>query len=136
MRLGIFGSHFGLILGPKTSPKICRNLVKQMLGFLIPFLKVSALFRCLLAVFLAILRLSWTALDPNKFANMCVFYGFVKAQCLALGSVLGRILALLGRFWAQIVPQNGTQTNPNLVQKVVQNLSNFWSRFWLCFYRF
>ena len=114
MRLGISGPHFGLILGLKTGPKIGKNLFKKWLRFLIPFLKVLELFRCLLAVFLAIPRLSWTALDSKNLEKLHVFFEiFVDAQFWALvrscwrsWAHLGALGPILGSNWPPKLPPN------------------------------
>ena len=48
-------------LGPKIGPKTGKKLIQKWLRFSIPFLYAVELFKCFLAVFLDIPRLSWTA---------------------------------------------------------------------------
>ena len=70
MSVGIAGPILDPILEPTAGPKIGKNLLNTWLRFLIYFLKVLELFRCLLAVFLAIPRLSWMALDSKNIEKL------------------------------------------------------------------
>ena len=121
-----FRTHFRPISGPKTSPKICKNLLTKLLRFFISFLKVLEFFRCLLAVFLAIPRLSWTALDFKNLEKLGDFKVFVDAQFLALArscwrswAHLGALGPILGSNWPPKWPPNwfkcGSKSGPKLV---------------------
>ena len=98
--------------------KICKNLFKNWLHLLIPFLKVLELFRCLLAVFLAIPRLSWTALDPKNLEKLQVFRGLCKCTILGTREVMLAFLGASWRSWAD----SGLKLAPKMTPKLVQNL--------------
>ena len=81
------GVSNSILFGAENWSNNCPNLAKKVVLFLMffLFLKILEFFRCLLAIFLAIPRLSWTALDPENLKKTCYFFEvFVNAAFLAL----------------------------------------------------
>ena len=68
------------------------------------FLQVLELLRCLLAVFLAMPRLYWMALDSKIIKKNMFFKVFVNADFLALGRSCWRSWAYLGAIGAIRAP--------------------------------
>ena len=79
-------------------------------------------------------------LGPQKLKKHVFFQGFCKCTIFGIREVMLGFLGASWRSWAdsglKLTPKNNSQTGPELVQKVVQNWSNFLYCFWLCFYRF
>ena len=105
------------------SPKIASKLVQQIVNIRPSVgsisLKVLELFRCLLAIFLRILRLSWTALDPKNLKDNSVS-SFLQMQVFGAMKLL---MALLGPSWADLVPKWVPKMSLKVVQKLVQQMT-------------
>ena len=95
--------------------KLAKKRIQKWFRFFV--LYAVELFKCFLAVFLDIPKLSWTALDPKHLEkNECFLNGFVNAQFFGIREVM---LAFLGAYWRSWADSGLKLTK--IAPKLIQN---------------